>query len=136
MNRDKYRDYMLSPAWQKKRERVRQRSGGKCELCGERSAVDVHHRTYARVGKERLSDLIHLCRLCHEDQHDSWQPIGAVSQSFVHTTLPRRMARHPWKARKLAKPTKRLILWAYRIRVLTFERTDALFERWPWLRGT
>jgi hypothetical protein len=29
----------------------------------------VHHLTYARVGKERLLDLLALCSVCHEGHH-------------------------------------------------------------------
>jgi hypothetical protein len=32
--------------------------------------LDVHHRTYERVGQEQLRDLIVLCRTCHSRYHD------------------------------------------------------------------
>jgi len=31
--------------------------------------VDIHHRTYERFGHEWLSDLIALCRNCHDLTH-------------------------------------------------------------------
>lgn len=30
---------------------------------------DLHHRSYKRIGKERLHDLVPLCRPCHEETH-------------------------------------------------------------------
>ena|SRR6266566_2089291 len=65
----KYHAYLRSPEWQALRYAVLQRSGGWCERCRGRRAVDVHHRTYARKYRERLRDLVHLCRDCHEIQH-------------------------------------------------------------------
>jgi 5-methylcytosine-specific restriction endonuclease McrA len=32
-------------------------------------AVEVHHLTYERLGEERLTDLVALCRSCHEREH-------------------------------------------------------------------
>jgi len=32
--------------------------------------LEVHHRTYERVGAERPADVIALCKACHEKHHD------------------------------------------------------------------
>ena len=41
-----------------------------CENAGcTNEATDVHHRTYERIGKERLDDLQALCGKCHKQQH-------------------------------------------------------------------
>lgn len=32
--------------------------------------VDLHHKTYKRLGEERLTDLLPLCRLHHDLAHD------------------------------------------------------------------
>lgn len=32
--------------------------------------LEVHHRTYERVGNERPADVIALCKACHEKHHD------------------------------------------------------------------
>ncbi len=40
---------------------------GLCQKCGSGSGRrEVHHKTYERVGNERLDDLIVLCPECHE----------------------------------------------------------------------
>jgi len=69
--RTHYRAYLRSPAWGRKREAVHGRSGGLCERCGTPigHGGDVHHRTYAHLGRERLGELEHLCRRCHERVH-------------------------------------------------------------------
>jgi len=42
-----------------------------CALGGQAHGtdLDVHHNDYTRFGRERLSDLIVLCRECHEQYH-------------------------------------------------------------------
>jgi 5-methylcytosine-specific restriction endonuclease McrA len=46
------------------------RARNKCELCGKRVPLDVHHRTYDRYGDELVDDLIALCRECHARHHN------------------------------------------------------------------
>lgn len=85
-----YDAYMRSGRWQSIRAEVIVRDG-KCVRCGSRgtdalegsfwyavneimpiaSRFEVHHKTYARFGKERLEDLETLCRTCHEKEHAS-----------------------------------------------------------------
>lgn len=64
-----YHTYMSSLAWQDKRRRVLFRDGNQCQHCGSREYLEVHHLSYARLGCERLADLITLCRTCHQKQH-------------------------------------------------------------------
>lgn len=45
------------------------RSRGFCEDCGARRPLDVHHRTYKRIGNERPEDLVAVCRRCHKERH-------------------------------------------------------------------
>lgn len=60
------RDYMESAEWQLARAPVLKRAGGRCERCGRRARLDVHHKTYVRRGHELPTDLVALCRRCHE----------------------------------------------------------------------
>ncbi len=63
--------FQLSSLWWK-RLFVRVRCQDKCELCGERKGVNLHHKTYAREGHELPEDLAFLCRYCHEAIHGIW----------------------------------------------------------------
>jgi 5-methylcytosine-specific restriction endonuclease McrA len=70
-----YREYLKSKAWKAKRAKVIFRDGGQCQSvrakrkCGSRHKIEVHHLTYERFGRERLSDLVCLCEDCHKAVH-------------------------------------------------------------------
>lgn len=64
-----YHEYLKSAHWQHMREIAHEHYGGACCLCGSTDGIDVHHRTYERKGKERLSDVTLLCRDCHRKFH-------------------------------------------------------------------
>jgi len=57
--------YLRSEHWQEVRRKKLKQAGYKCEACGQKVKLDIHHLTYERLGKERLSDLQALCRPCH-----------------------------------------------------------------------
>lgn len=64
-----YRDeYLKSDEWKEKRKRILERDQGNCRCCGQK-ANDIHHITYARVYREKDTDLIAVCRNCHEKIH-------------------------------------------------------------------
>lgn len=67
--RRKYRKYLRSKAWKKKRERRLAMSDGMCEDCKVKPANHVHHLTYKRVFREWMKDLLPLCVDCHEKRH-------------------------------------------------------------------
>ena len=64
-----YGDYLKSDGWFEKRMLVFERCGGRCEGCGIKRSTQVHHKTYANVGKEFLFELVGLCIDCHERIH-------------------------------------------------------------------
>lgn len=66
-----YHEYVLTPseAWQRKCQRAYQRYGRTCQACRVRAAVQVHHMTYKRLGREKLEDLRVLCDTCHRCMH-------------------------------------------------------------------
>lgn len=64
-----YRAYLKSPEWRSKRAKVLDRAGGWCERCRTRRALHIHHKTYARLGDEKLTDLEALCAGCHVREH-------------------------------------------------------------------
>ena len=66
----KYRDYLKSDAWKRKRYVVLRRDNWTCQYCGNK-ATQVHHLRYAKykIGKEPIKWLISLCASCHKKQH-------------------------------------------------------------------
>jgi 5-methylcytosine-specific restriction endonuclease McrA len=65
---DHYAEYLDSPAWADTRAAALARAGHRCQSlgCGVTTGLDVHHRSYDRLGGEDWSDLLVLCRACHE----------------------------------------------------------------------
>jgi 5-methylcytosine-specific restriction endonuclease McrA len=60
-----YVRYMRSTDWKAKRLFALHLAGYRCQLCGGRGRLQVHHNTYERFGHELMSDLIVLCGDCH-----------------------------------------------------------------------
>jgi 5-methylcytosine-specific restriction endonuclease McrA len=67
-----YRAVLASPRWRALRTRLRRERGDQCERCrktwapGCRTSLQLHHKTYERLGHERDSDVELLCEPCHE----------------------------------------------------------------------
>jgi hypothetical protein len=60
-----YFAYLDSPEWWAIRKLVLRRAEYRCERCDKRGALEVHHRTYCRLGDESSDDLEVLCPACH-----------------------------------------------------------------------
>ena len=67
---DKYREYLKSDEWKRKRYVVLKRDNWTCKYCGAK-ATQVHHLKYAKyqIGKEPIKWLVSVCRPCHRKQH-------------------------------------------------------------------
>jgi hypothetical protein len=55
----------MSNEWKWKRDK-RLAIDGKCSICGRPFDLQVHHMTYSNCPNERITDLITVCRSCHE----------------------------------------------------------------------
>ena len=60
-----YTNYLKSNEWQSRRQSKLRHAKERCEQCGEREGLQVHHLNYERLGREADSDLIVLCKSCH-----------------------------------------------------------------------
>ena len=69
--RDRYRKYLRTEAWQRKRYVVFKRDNWTCQSCGAK-ATQVHHKKYAKykIGKEPIKWLVSLCASCHHKIHN------------------------------------------------------------------
>jgi hypothetical protein len=80
-----YKAYLQSDHWIALKKRFYKKYPRQCAICESKGQVDLHHRTYKRLGKERITDLVALCREHHSafhEEHDfsfMWQK----TKSFI-----------------------------------------------------
>lgn len=71
---DSYQDYLKSEHWLDVRKRFWASKLGAKKRCAGCLRKDVplqlHHRTYRRIGAEKLGDLVQVCGECHAAIHD------------------------------------------------------------------
>ncbi len=70
-----YKDYINSSRWRNNPARLAElkASGFRCRLCyapDTELQLEVHHRTYVRLGRERAGDLLTVCKDCHHTVTD------------------------------------------------------------------
>jgi len=63
-----YQEYLQSTLWEDKAELMK-RITRKCEFCGKKKNLQVHHKHYRNVTNEQQKDLRVLCKKCHEKLH-------------------------------------------------------------------
>lgn len=63
--RTKYEQHIRSARWKNMKRDFRKLRGDKCERCGSGHQLELHHRTYERLGLELIKDLELLCSGCH-----------------------------------------------------------------------
>lgn len=62
-----YANYLQSTHWLEFKAQALRHYGHKCYLCDATGVqIDIHHNTYERLGGELISDVIPLCRDCHQ----------------------------------------------------------------------
>ena len=64
--------YLQSPEWKALKQLKLIQSNHKCELCSSTTNLHLHHLTYERLGNELITDLVLLCSVCHQTQHDHY----------------------------------------------------------------
>jgi len=67
--KDKYHKYLRSEEWAKIKTDLIILNDGKCEECGSRKNLQVHHLTYKNLFHEEPGDLVLLCGKCHMAVH-------------------------------------------------------------------
>lgn len=80
-----YNEYLKSKHWTALKTRYKESKlykSGKCVLCGCNNNINIHHKSYKRLGHERLNDLIVLCQSCHKQLHDRY-----TNKASSHITL-------------------------------------------------
>jgi hypothetical protein len=68
-----YERYIHSSQWRQTADKRLELDGHICCVCGGK-ATDVHHLTYDRFGNEAMDDLVSLCRKCHGQAENFYDP--------------------------------------------------------------
>lgn len=68
-NKVNYKTYILSDKWKKKVAYIKLLRNNRCEVCGNKNNLQVHHLTYKNLGKEKDEDLQLLCAKHHMEVH-------------------------------------------------------------------
>ena len=76
-----YQEYLSTVWWKFIREYFLAWFGNKCQVCNSDGKVNVHHRTYENRGREHITDLILLCKECHELYH--FQPVTKYQCDYL-----------------------------------------------------
>ena len=48
---------------------ILRRDGWRCQVCGTRSNLEIHHQFRSRSGSDTEENLIALCHDCHSSEH-------------------------------------------------------------------
>jgi len=66
-----HKRYIKSDKWDFKRKKILKKANYTCQSCGKKhTKLEVHHKTYQRLGNEKDEDLIVLCSTCHKKEHN------------------------------------------------------------------
>ena len=107
MANNRYRSYLKSSEWAKIKIYLFESRGKKCERCGSKKRIQVHHKTYERIFNEDPSDLELLCELCHEKEHGITRKNGRKKKVKKQLTLAKKVLRK--KRLKKNRAKKKLI---------------------------
>jgi 5-methylcytosine-specific restriction endonuclease McrA len=69
------------------KKKVKARDHDRCIRCHLFNDLHVHHLTYTNLWHEQLSDLVTLCRHCHELSHASSTIRQEISARIAHESL-------------------------------------------------
>lgn len=93
LTRDEYLAYISSDRWRNSPARLAEleAAGHSCRTCDRRPPevrLEVHHRTYARLGRELVRDLTTLCSDCHRaitDEERQRRHVGTALPALCDT---------------------------------------------------
>lgn len=87
-----YKQYLKSEHWKQTKEKAYIILGRKCNRCGSKNYLNIHHKHYQNIGCELIEDLEVVCKSCHEKIHD-------INRSEIPTK---------YAAKKIRKEIKRI----------------------------
>lgn len=82
-----YSAYTPTPEWRYKKNEAFKLFGRKCQRCDASEKIEVHHKTYDRIGAENVNtDLAILCEDCHDLYHMSYS-VATISTTNAFINL-------------------------------------------------
>ena len=84
-----YREYIRSNQWKRIRRLAIKHYGGRCSVCGAKDRLEVHHRHYKTLFRERMEDLSVLCNGCHRNEHEGSKPgvVDPLTAEYLRITI-------------------------------------------------
>lgn len=67
---EEYIKYLKSDRWKRVRKKIIFRDMNMCVNCRSQKILQVHHLSYTSIFDESESDLVTLCKKCHNKWHD------------------------------------------------------------------
>lgn len=82
-----YEGYINSSSWERRRVAYFAKHPKVCVACGSNKKIQLHHKTYDRMGAELDGDLAPLCEFCHSTLHQWHRSVGGslweMSEKFI-----------------------------------------------------
>ncbi len=91
LNKTDYEKYLQTPHWRSTRNNALKRANYQGERCPQRRQLQVHHKSYERLGHELDSDLEVLCENCHRGHHE--RELHDAPESRLHLQLASELLR-------------------------------------------
>jgi hypothetical protein len=87
---DNYLEYLSSEHWKKLKDKYwHSKLPKSCYVCHTTENLNLHHKTYKRIGREWLADLILLCKKHHQETHEHIKTTHA-KYSSAHRRIRRK----------------------------------------------
>lgn len=87
LGKDLYLSYLKSKNWKNKKKKYLN-SGLKtdCWACDSNKKIEFHHRFYGRLGWEAMTDIVTLCRQCHQEVTEFYNKLDNYSKDSLWNT--------------------------------------------------
>lgn len=89
LSRSYYKTYIKSSYWKEVKSRLlKNKNNRKCKICNKHENLEVHHKSYRRLGFEKLLHLIVLCSECHKKLHSFYNERieSGIKKNLFRTT--------------------------------------------------
>lgn len=79
-----YEQYLRSKHWKNKRRQALKHYGSVCCVCKSKYSLEVHHKNYFRLWREKMTDLEVRCHDCHANAHEeSHGAVDSLTAEFI-----------------------------------------------------